>query len=76
MAYSALPVLPKVGAIPVCRPEQGRAHCGLGEVHCGLGDPVAAREHWERALACYAGECVPGATRVRNHLAALDRVVG
>ncbi|WP_410644737.1 tetratricopeptide repeat protein [Amycolatopsis sp. lyj-346] len=58
-----------------CGPEQGRAHCGLGEVHCGLGDPAAAREHWERALACYAGECVPGAIRVRNHLAALERVV-
>jgi CBS-domain-containing membrane protein len=24
MAYSAVPVLPKIGAIPVCRPEQGR----------------------------------------------------
>ncbi|GLY44016.1 XRE family transcriptional regulator [Amycolatopsis sp. NBRC 101858] len=54
-----------------CRPEQGRAHCGLGEVHSGLGDPGTAREHWERALACYAGECVPGATRVEDHLAAL-----
>ncbi|WP_290056869.1 tetratricopeptide repeat protein [Amycolatopsis solani] len=59
-----------------CGPEQGRAHCGLGEVHCGLGDAVAAREHWERALACYAGERVPGAIRVRNHLAALDRAAG
>ncbi len=59
-----------------CGPEQGRAHCGLGEVHCGLGAAVAAREHWERALACYAGECVPGAIRVRNHLAALERAVG
>ncbi|WP_410670850.1 tetratricopeptide repeat protein [Amycolatopsis sp. cmx-4-68] len=59
-----------------CRPEQGRAHGGLAEVHCGLGDPVAAREHWERALACYAGECVPGAKRARDHLAALDRVAG
>ncbi|MCR6484561.1 tetratricopeptide repeat protein [Amycolatopsis sp. OK19-0408] len=59
-----------------CRPEQGRAHCGLGEVHCGLGDPEAAREHWERALACYAGECVPGMIRVTDHLAALDRVAG
>jgi DNA-binding SARP family transcriptional activator/tetratricopeptide (TPR) repeat protein len=68
----ALAVAKKTG----CRPEQGRAHCGLGEVHCGLGDPDAAREHWERALACYAGECVPGATRVRNHLTALERVVG
>ncbi|MEU5258167.1 tetratricopeptide repeat protein [Amycolatopsis sp. NPDC021455] len=68
----ALAVAKKTG----CLPEQGRAHCGLGEVHCGLGDPEAAREHWERALACYAGECVPGATRVRNHLTALDRVVG
>ncbi|MEV6447146.1 tetratricopeptide repeat protein [Amycolatopsis sp. NPDC051716] len=59
-----------------CRPEQGRAHCGLGEVHSGLGDPEAAREHWERALACYAGECVPGAIRVRNHLTALECVAG
>ncbi|MEU4246751.1 tetratricopeptide repeat protein [Amycolatopsis sp. NPDC026612] len=59
-----------------CRPEQGRAHCGLGEVHSGLGDPEAAREHWERALACYAGERLPGAVRVRNHLAALERVAG
>jgi CBS-domain-containing membrane protein len=24
MAYNALPVLPKIGAIPICRPEQGR----------------------------------------------------
>jgi CBS-domain-containing membrane protein len=24
MAYTALPVLPKIGAIPVCRPEQGQ----------------------------------------------------
>jgi tetratricopeptide (TPR) repeat protein len=68
----ALAVAKKTG----CRPEQGRAHCGLGEVHCGLGDPDAAREHWERALACYAGERLPGASRVRNHLTALDRVVG
>ena len=59
-----------------CRPEQGRAHCGLGEVHCGLGQPEAAREHWERALACYAGECVPGKSRVQDHLAALGRLVG
>ncbi|WP_103353690.1 tetratricopeptide repeat protein [Amycolatopsis sp. CA-128772] len=59
-----------------CGPEQGRAHCGLGEVHCGLGDPEAAREHWERALACYAEEGVPGAIRVRNHLTALERVAG
>jgi DNA-binding SARP family transcriptional activator/tetratricopeptide (TPR) repeat protein len=59
-----------------CRPEQGRAHCGLGEVHCGLGEPEPAREHWERAAACYAGEWVPGANRVQDHLAALDRVAG
>lgn len=59
-----------------CRPEQGRAHCGLGEVHNGLSEPEAAREHWERALACYAGERVPGAIRVRNHLTALERVAG
>ena len=59
-----------------CRPEQGRAHCGLGEVHCGLGEPGPAREHWERAAACYAGEWVPGASRVQDHLAALDRVAG
>jgi DNA-binding SARP family transcriptional activator/tetratricopeptide (TPR) repeat protein/DNA-binding XRE family transcriptional regulator len=51
-----------------CRPEQGRAHSGLGDVHNGLGNPGAAREHWERALACYAGECVPGAKRVRDRL--------
>ncbi|MEV4053801.1 tetratricopeptide repeat protein [Amycolatopsis sp. NPDC049688] len=68
----ALAVAGKTG----CRPEQGRAHCGLGEVHSGLGAPEAAREHWERALACYAGECVPGANRVRNHLTALERVAG
>ncbi len=55
-----------------CRPEQGRAHCGLGEVHSGLGDQASAREHWERALACYAGECVPGAKRVRDRLTDLE----
>ncbi|MEV6876567.1 tetratricopeptide repeat protein [Amycolatopsis sp. NPDC051128] len=59
-----------------CRPEQGKAHCGLGEVHYGLGEPEVAREHWERALACYAGERVPGTIRVQDHLAALGRLVG
>ncbi|MEV6826656.1 tetratricopeptide repeat protein [Amycolatopsis sp. NPDC051102] len=68
----ALAVAGKTG----CRPEQGQAHCGLGEVHYGLDEPEVAREHWERALACYAGECVPGAIRVRNHLTALERVAG
>ena len=29
MAYIALPVLPKIGAIPVCRPEQGRPDVSL-----------------------------------------------
>jgi tetratricopeptide (TPR) repeat protein len=53
-----------------CGPEQGRAHYGLGEVHCGLGDAEAAREHWDRALACYAGESAPGAARVRERRAA------
>ncbi|WP_284746473.1 tetratricopeptide repeat protein [Amycolatopsis sp. RTGN1] len=55
-----------------CRPEQGKAYYGLGEVHCGLNDPETAREHWERALACYAGECVPGAKRVRDRLTDLE----
>ncbi|MEU8634189.1 tetratricopeptide repeat protein [Amycolatopsis sp. NPDC048633] len=55
-----------------CRPEQGRAYSGLGEVHCGLGEPETARGHWERALTCYAGECVPGVKRVRDRLADLE----
>lgn len=59
-----------------CLPEQGRAHHGLGNVHCGLDDPDAAREHWERALACYAVERVPELNQVQERLAALDRVTG
>jgi len=45
-------------------------------LRAAAANPEAARSHWERAMACYAGECVPGATRVRNHLMALERVAG
>ncbi|MEU4333001.1 BTAD domain-containing putative transcriptional regulator [Micromonospora lupini] len=50
--------------------EQGRALAGLGEYFSAV-DPVAARRHWERALAIFRRMGVPERHEVERHLAEL-----
>lgn len=53
------------------RSELARAHAGLGEAHRALGDLVAARKHYEQALASYYELDAAEAEQVRARLATL-----
>jgi tetratricopeptide (TPR) repeat protein len=46
----------------------------MAEVYALLGDSVRARASWERALHLYQVHGISAAERIRQHLAALDRL--